>query len=220
MSDLTNSIIQDKEYWISKLGSDFINSKLILTWDDILLILNSTELIYSEDYEDYLLEIFNNGKYYRYNTFKLHNHKYFDCDFEGIVAKLLFDLLPYSKLISFEYGSKLEDSHSTEFKGIPKTLKKLTLPTFKGLDVEKYQDQLSLIELIDLDVCCNYCGENPVCHKTSECCSYEECLHIPFNKSFTHNNLKSDLKCNVYQNLCYDTDNCKYKECHCKFKIF
>lgn len=69
-----------------------------------------------------------------------------------IYTDLLFDLLPESKLEELEYRSRfpLEMSYKN-FKGIPKTLKKLASENFLNLDIDKFKDDLEKIEIVDFN---------------------------------------------------------------------
>lgn len=67
-------------------------------------------------------------------------------------TNLLFELLPESNLEELEYRSRFGSEISYEnFKGIPKTLKKLSSQNFLNLDILKFKDELDKIKLIDFD---------------------------------------------------------------------
>jgi hypothetical protein len=244
MSDFNNLTIEnikDKEYWISKLGSDFIDSNIILNWDDVLTILNATELCYFEDTDTNTnyLEIYNkNENKYKYNRYNFYN-PFNNCneiyDFCDIINKFLFNLLPHTVLESFEYGSTEcgSELNFEYFKGIPKTLKKLTLPSFLGVNFNKYKDQLKKIELIDLDVRCGECDaylqKKPLncCDMSNVECFYSYCKHQNFNNFYvnkykSHYCGQSNLKCLIYQraspiNNPYScTEGCKNRQYYTK----
>lgn len=66
-------------------------------------------------------------------------------------SNLLFNLLPQSKMKELSYRSRFTSEISFEnFKGIPKTMKKLSADNFLKLDIIKFKDELEKIEIIDL----------------------------------------------------------------------
>jgi hypothetical protein len=80
-------------------------------------------------------------------------------DLYNSTCKFIFELLPYTSLTEIIFHSRFSnDCDYPSFKGVPKSLKKLALCNFMGVDFNKYKDQLKSIILIDLSRNCDYCG--------------------------------------------------------------
>ena len=79
--------------------------------------------------------------------------------FQNNTTDFLLDILPFTSLKDFIYESRFQNEcEYTSFKGIPKTLERLVLCGFDGINFNKYKNQLSSVILIDLWSNCGYCG--------------------------------------------------------------
>lgn len=112
-----------------------------------------------KDVENFIDLILNSDKidYYEYYDGITITNELDTCLFpaDGIelvfYINLLFKLLPHSILKEFSYRSRFSSEMSFEnFKGIPKTMKKLSADNFLKLDIIKFKDELEKIEIIDL----------------------------------------------------------------------
>ena len=122
---------------LSDEGSVFPEEDIVKFID---LILNSNQIDYFEYYDG--ITITNESGVYL--TLADGNELVF-------YINLLFNLLHQSKMKELSYRSRFASEISFEnFKGIPKTMKKLSADNFLKLDIIKFKDELEKIEIIDL----------------------------------------------------------------------
>jgi hypothetical protein len=177
------SINKDKDYWNLKFNSVILEIKykyqnyahnfdLYLNWSFIEKILNAASLYYYEShYEIYLCIYDKNSNIIEKYVIEYEDSINYENDgdnssiydnvfsFYNNNTKFILELLPYTSLIEIILNSRFKsECEYPSFIGIPKSLKRLALCGFEGVNFNKYKEQLKTILLFDLNNFCGWCG--------------------------------------------------------------